>query len=490
MLSFSCQRKEAARTFYFDSVSGNDMNNGFSPSTAFKSFKKIKEITFRPSDSILLKRGVLFKEILDVSASGTYDFPIVISSYGKGEKPRVVAPDSSLYAVRIYNSRYLTVSDIDISNYGSTVLPRRTGVLLHIENFGKSPHVRLQGLDIHDVNGSLIKNDGGGSGILIVNEGDSVVSVFEHLLIENCTIRRCQRNAMIWSGYWQRDNWHPSLHTIVRNNLIEDVPGDGIVPIGCDSTLIEYNIMRNSPKILPKSEAAAGIWPWSCDNTLIQFNEVGGHKAPWDGQGFDSDWNCRNTVIQYNYSHDNEGGFLLICNSGVADTIHNIGNLGTIVRYNLSINDAIRASKTRAGYFSPTIHLAGPVKNTIFMYNLFYINKKENNMTDRSLITLDSWGGYPDSTLFASNVFFVEEQSRINYTQSTRNYFEKNFFIGKITGLPKGEENKAVLPTNQFFSNDAEIVKDIRLFLENNSDSKGYFVNKEKIESFFHDINQ
>ncbi len=52
--------------------------------------------------------------------------------------------------------------------------------------------------------------------------------------------------------------------------------------------LIEYNVMRNCPDMLPDTEAAAGIWPWSCDNTLVQFNEVSGHKAPWDAQGFDS----------------------------------------------------------------------------------------------------------------------------------------------------------------------------------------------------------
>ena len=81
--------------------------------------------------------------------------------------------------------------------------------------------------------------------------------------------------------------------------LIEDVPGDGIVPIGCDGALIEYNLMRNCPGTLPHSEAAAGFWPWSCDNTVMQFNEVSDHKAPWDAQGFDSDYNCRNTTIQY-----------------------------------------------------------------------------------------------------------------------------------------------------------------------------------------------
>ena len=61
---------------------------------------------------------------------------------------------------------------------------------------------------------------------------------------------------------------------------MKKVPGDGIVPIGCDSTLIEYNLMCDSPDILPITEAAAGIWPWSCDNTIIQYNEVWGHKAP------------------------------------------------------------------------------------------------------------------------------------------------------------------------------------------------------------------
>ena len=58
------------------------------------------------------------------------------------------------------------------------------------------------------------------------------------------------------------------------------MPGDGIVPIGCDSTLIEHNVMRNCPANLPDSEAAAGIWPWSCDNTIIQFNEVSTIKLP------------------------------------------------------------------------------------------------------------------------------------------------------------------------------------------------------------------
>ncbi len=81
---------------------------------------------------------------------------------------------------------------------------------------------------------SLIKQKGGGSGILIVNKGQDVISTFDGLTIENCIIRRCERNGMIWSSYSSRNNWHPSTNTVVRKNLIEEVPGDGIVPIGCE----------------------------------------------------------------------------------------------------------------------------------------------------------------------------------------------------------------------------------------------------------------
>ena len=137
---------------------------------------------------------------------------------------------------------------------------------------------------------------------------------------------------MIWWGYSTRDFWYPNRNVVVRNNLIEEVPGDGIVPIGCDGALIEYNIMRNCTDLLPDGEYAAGIWPWSCDNTLIQYNEVSDHKAPGDAQGYDSDNNCNNTIIQYNYSHDNEGGFLLICDTGESVMPENIGTNNTIIR--------------------------------------------------------------------------------------------------------------------------------------------------------------
>ena len=80
--------------------------------------------------------------------------------------------------------------------------------------------------------------------------------------------------------------------------------------------------------------------------------------------------------MTYNFSHDNEGGFILICNSGESKPPYNIGNEGTVVQYNISIDDAVRTRKTRVGKFSPTIHIAGPTLGTLFSHNILFVSSK------------------------------------------------------------------------------------------------------------------
>jgi hypothetical protein len=197
--------------------------------------------------------------------------------------------------------------------------------------------------------------------------------------------------------------------------------------------------MRDCPDAFTTTEAAAGIWPWSADNTVIQFNEVSGHKANWDGQGFDSDWNCQNTIIQYNYSHDNYGGFLLVCNSGSnVHTSQNIGTTNTIIRYNVSINDGIRPYKTGPkGWFSPVMHLSGPVENTQIYNNVFVIPEKQSAEIDRTIVQMDNWGGpWPENTLFANNIFYVSEKADFSLKGDINTKFKNNCFFGKFENLP------------------------------------------------------
>ena len=427
----------AQQTYYINADNGNDNNEGISPQKAWKTLDKVNSHLFNPGDKLCFKRGTVYYGQFKPQGSGKKNAPVIVQSYGKGKRPVIHGKGILPATVYLHNLQYYVISELEITNTSTQRQAYQYGVLVELKDFGTARDIVLKDLYVHDVNGSLIKQQGGAAGIQFNNGGKRIHSCFDGLVIEQCHIKDCARNGIMGgSDYWSRASWYPNKRVIIRNNLIEGVPGDGIVPIGCDSCLIERNVMRNCPRMLPDSEAAAGIWPWICDNTLIQYNEVSDHKAPWDAQGFDSDYNCRNTIIQYNYSHDNEGGFLLICNNGDSPMPYNIGNRGTIVRYNISINDGIRPHKARGRILSPIIHVAGPTSNTLIHDNIFYIHKKEQPQIDRTIINFDTWGGYSDSTTLCHNIFYTEEFSQFIYGQSTRNRFEENLYYGTISNLP------------------------------------------------------
>lgn len=431
-----------AATYHVDAKTGDDGKDGLSPETAWRSLDKVNATTLQPGDRLLFKAGTAYSGQLKPLGSGSMvdgkPNPIVIDRYGEGDRPRIDGEGEFPCALYLFNVELIKVCGLEITNTGAKPQPGRRGVHIHIKDFGTARHIVLSDLYIHDVNGSCVKKQkGGGGAILWQNEGAEKKSRFDGLLIENCHLVRCTRNGMNSKGYSNREQWYPNLNVVVRGNLLEEIPGDGIVPIACDGALIERNVMRDCPRLLPKGEAAAGIWPWSSDNTIIQFNEVSDHKAPWDAQGFDSDWNCRNTLIQYNYSHDNEGGFLLICNNGGSKPPKNIGNEGTTVRYNISVNDGLRPQPTHKGMFSPTFHISGPCKNTRIYNNIIYVNRKPNDKIDATVVRMDNWGGpWPIDTRIMNNIFFAEDAVGYTYGKAKGLVFEGNVYYGKHNDAP------------------------------------------------------
>lgn len=471
------QLQNESLTYYIDANIGNDNNSGLSPEDAFASSKNINSIKLLPGTKVLLKSGTKYLGPIEFVGSGTSTNPIIISSYGGEEKPLIEGKGKEKFAVKIYNSSYLELRNIEITNTGNERKGGRRGIIVEAKDCKISKHIVLDNLFIHDVNGSLIKKDGGGSAILWQNHGSVLKTKFDSLIIQNCHIKNCTRNAINSRGYTNRDNWYPSTNVIIRNNLIEGVPGDGIVPIGTDGTLIEYNVMRNCPDVMPVGDAAAGIWPWSADNTLIQFNEVSGHKAKWDAQGFDSDWNCLNTTIQYNYSHDNYGGFLLVCNNGAKyNTPVNIGTKNTIVQYNISVNDGIRPYETHRSWFSPIMHISGSVENTLLFSNIFIIPEKQKTEIDRTVVQMDNWGGpWPNKTFFFKNIFSLNEVGEMKYGKDKETLAKENIIENRDFSLI--ENNAAEIPgwaapytnalnadyktklVNAFFKDDVEMQK-------------------------------
>jgi hypothetical protein len=425
-----------AKDYHFCSRSGNDAHDG-SAAAPLRSLEQANRIVLRPGDRMLFRNGSVYDGHFQPQGEGTREAPITIGRYGDKNAPRPRFNGQGMFeeAVLIYNTRYLHLDGLEITNTGPQRKPKRRGLKIQIENYGTAQDIRVSNLYIHDVNGSIVKREGGGSAIVWQNGGKEVKSRFDGLLIENCLLEDCTRNGINSRGYTNRADWYPNLNVVVRGNTLVGIPGDGIVPIGCDGAIIEHNRMKDCPRMLLKGDAAAGIWPWSSDNTIIQFNEVSDHKACWDGQGFDSDWNCNGTVIQYNFSHDNEGGFLLVCCNGKAAPAMAINN-DTVVRYNISINDGLRTVGHAAG-FSPIFHISGPVRNTRIYNNLIFVPKKPDPAIDRTIIKMDNWGGpWPNTTFFANNIVVVSEEADFDWGKSQANHFTNNVYYGDFVNLP------------------------------------------------------
>jgi hypothetical protein len=386
----------SAATYYVDAAAGNDASPGTSSTLAWKNLTKVNATVFVPGDKILFKSGSIWTGHLSPKGSGTEAQPIIVGKYDGDAKPIINGGGTVEDVVLLKNQEYWEVQDLEITNTGKDPAERR-GVHLVADNYGEMHHIYLRSLTIHDVNG--VDSDKVNGGIHYSAIGDTKPSRFVDLRIENNHISHVDRSGIFgWSTHWVRSKWYPSLGVTVRNNVLDDIGGDGIVVVATDGALVESNVVGNANQ---RSEGYnVGIWPWSADNTVVQFNEVYGTRGQRDGEGFDSDWNSRNTIIQYNYSHGNDGGFLLVCDDGSQSASDSAGNIGTIVRYNISQNDHHRG-----------INLAGPVKNTLIYNNTIYVGQGE----DVDVILHSDWSGWAANTSYFNNIFYVDGTGRFSY---------------------------------------------------------------------------
>ncbi len=425
--SFSC-----ASTFFVDALRGSDSNIGTLPSSAWKTLERVNRMHYQPGDRILLRCGSRWKGQLVLSSSGKKGAPIVIDKYGKGALPRIDGDGLVENVLQLENAEQVEVRHLEITNMGKQPGVRR-GVLIAATNFGTVHHVVVSDLYIHDINGTNERKESGG--ILFRTLGEKVPSRFDGLLIERNIVWKVDRSAIVGqSDEVNRTKWFPSLHVVIRDNFAEDIGGDGIVPWATDGALIEHNVVLHANR--RAGSYNAGIWPWSTDHSLFQLNEAAFTHTTRDGEGFDSDYNSKDTRFRYNYSHDNEGGFMLICTPGKRDPRENIGNTGTVIAYNISRNDHSRI-----------FNLSGADDTTI-EHNAIYIGPQDNVQ----VLLVSNWDGWSTDALFHANLFDVAGQGRYGHEVnrnpdgtyqidsgwgSAKNIrFEGNKYFGKNIDLP------------------------------------------------------
>jgi hypothetical protein len=398
-----------AATFHVDADVGDDQALGESAAAAWRSLERVNRQVFRPGDALLFRSGGRWAGQFRPQGSGAETNGLIqaitVGRYGDGLRPRIDGEGRFLDTVLIRNVEFWEIADLEITNLGTNRQPFQTGVRIVGDGLGSLHHIHLKNLFVHDVNGDLRKAREG-CGIYFESRGRNG-SRFDDLLIEDCHVVRTDRNGICQRG-GGRDR---STRVVIRNNLLEDIGGDGIKVWGSNGSLIESNVVRGAR--MRCEDHAAGIWPFDSDDTVIQFNEVSGVKGTLDGQAFDADYRCRRSLFQYNYSHDNEGGFFLICAPGRSY------NTDTVIRYNISRNDGIGSARV--------FHFGGNARNTKVYNNTVYLGPEQ----DLPLLLFDEWeGGVNEGTQFYNNLFFVEGRATYRWGRSQNRLFDNNVFYG------------------------------------------------------------
>lgn len=413
------EEKEYPNRFYIDEENGMYYNTGHSPSEAWESVDRINERIWNPGDTILIKRGTVYNGVLKLKGNGTAEAPIVICSYGDESLPLpVIAAGGQSEAILVRNIQYWEIHDIHVTNKGEAPLPKAAGIRIVAENIegGVMNHIHVKRCVISDVFGSKTTYEGGGAGIFYYNAVDTQTpSCFNDLVVEGCRISNCQRDGI--NGYiatGDRSSRKASTGVVFRDNIIEGVPGDQILVNGCDNALVEGNIVRNCAEggfadesIPNRMEAAAAIWCMHSDGTVFRYNIVQDHKATWDGQAFDCDQNCQNTLFEYNISYNNVGGWIMMCPSDASFSQGFAEHKGTVVRYNISINDGTRDYlKGNGKAHSTTIDIVGRVADCHFYNNTVIKTKSASENADNTAIGFDNYTNIENSLRFTNNIFY------------------------------------------------------------------------------------
>jgi len=389
----SCTVSMAAATYYVDAVSGSDANSGLSAAQSWRTLEAVNRVVLAPGDAVLFHAGQAWNGTLAPKGRGAAGRPIRIGRYGEGAMPRIEGDGKQEDAVLLRNLDELEVSDLEVSNEGDRSGMRR-GVRVLLQDFGVAHHIVLRHLFVHDVGGTLAKKDSGG--IVFQAFGETTASRFDDLVIERNVVLHVDRSGIMeQSDHYLRARWVPSTGVVIRENYVEDVGGDGIVPLGTSHALIEGNVVRRAAS--RSQEYNAGMWPWSSDDALFRWNDVAGTGGTKDGEGYDSDYNSHGTQFEFNYSHDNAGGFMLICTPGVAAPYQDVGNVGTRIQRNVSRGDHTRIFNISGG----TDIL---IKKNLIIVPQTVIPKD----TPMQVMLFTEWNGFASDVTVAQNRIFVE----------------------------------------------------------------------------------
>ncbi len=147
ILLFLLSCTTVSATDYYISSSGNDLNNGLSISTSWKTIAKVNSYTFLPGDNILFNRGDTFYGTITILKSGSAGSPIVIGAYGAGANPTISGFTNLASWTNLSGNIYYATLDV----------PRLNIVTLNgvVKGMGRFPNTGYLNYESHTNNTSI-----------------------------------------------------------------------------------------------------------------------------------------------------------------------------------------------------------------------------------------------------------------------------------------------------------------------------------------------
>lgn len=321
------QSSPAARSYFID-CSASNAGDG-SRAHPWNTLAAAEARTFMPGDRIALARGSVCQGSFAPQGSGAEGRIIRLTAYGRGPRPRIVAPAGSRQALLLSNQEYWQIDSLDIaggSMYGVFV----TG------DKGPLHHLYLKNLYVHDLFGGAMKSKDNG----LVDVGPSgMAAVLYDVLIDGVDVAHTNQ----WSGILAGGGNLPwplgaplNRDITIRNSTAHDVYGDGIILFRDQDSVIRTSAAWQTG-MEPTQDVGTpnAIWTWTCTNCTVEDNEAYVTDSPGvDGGAYDIDWdNTRNTV-QRNFAHDTQGYCVAVFAAGYVTS-------DSTVRNNLCIDNGL-----------------------------------------------------------------------------------------------------------------------------------------------------
>jgi hypothetical protein len=252
---------------YYVSPAGSDANSGTSPSSPWRTVKRVNEAALQPGDGVLFQGGASFAdETLMPSASGAPGSPIVFGTYGAG--------NASLPLGMWFKGEHnLAFSHLSVGADGNI---QGTGNEVTVEwcDVEGSPGVGINAMGSNWTIDDNTVNDIGISGMLLEGEDDTISAN---------TITNTGLDKSI--PYGMHGIYLKVSNATATHNAIENFSADGISARYRNSTIAE-NYIAGGPIGIAwfQYDPVAGTSHWT-DNTIADVSEAGIYVSPSDQGG-------------------------------------------------------------------------------------------------------------------------------------------------------------------------------------------------------------